>query len=73
MSLLNNGNTLIAILSGVVFSMTAKVLHRAQNEMSLGIDAPRFQSCIEASLHPDITATTSGLRLCLLMVVLNHF
>ena len=73
MSLLNNGNTFIAILSGDVLSITAKVLHSAQNETSLGRDAPRFQSCIDASFRPDIADMASGLTLYLLIVVLNHF
>ena len=73
MSSLNNGNTLLAILSGDVFSKTANVLQMAQNEMSLGNEAPRFQSYTEESLIPDIADTTSGLMSCLFMVVLNHF
>jgi len=72
-SLLNNGNTLIAILEGEVLSITANVLHSAQNDMSFGIEAPRLQSSIDASLRPERAASASGRMLCLCIVVLSHF
>ena len=73
MSWLKYGNTFMATSFAEVSSYIAMDLHSAQNDMSFGIEAPRLQSSIDASLRPERAASASGRMLCLCIVVLSHF